>query len=287
VVQRSNLRSDVRIIFRIAKSGISGTQFPELGWILSCNNNSLIFVPTVHMAFRVHAYLIEQATEIPGRHECICLYNSANFADHNNKTLDYLCNKSSTTTRIIVSTAALTNGVDPPNMGCVVVFPQPATSDELLQNFGWANRKRDFRDAQGIVYVSKDAVQKAKRIVTRGNTTETTKETRQISMAQLILSQCKVNEINTLYDNPPFDMSCTRATCLTTPPPPSRAQDCNCSGCQPEESEETVAPADGSTVKKKQKEEKDGCLTLVTKKSGHGRIGSVARKGRIGQYGRA
>ncbi|KAG2030538.1 hypothetical protein BDR03DRAFT_844620, partial [Suillus americanus] len=30
VIRRSNLRSDVCIIFRIAKSGISGTQFPEL-----------------------------------------------------------------------------------------------------------------------------------------------------------------------------------------------------------------------------------------------------------------
>lgn len=150
------MRSDIHIIFRIAKLGISRTQFPELRWILSCTNNSLIFVPTVHMAFRVHTYLLEQAAEIPGRHECICLYNSANFTDHNNKTLDYLRDESSTTPRIIVSTAALTNGVDPPNIGCVVVFPQPATSDELLQNFGRANRKQNFTDAQGIVYVSKD-----------------------------------------------------------------------------------------------------------------------------------
>lgn len=279
--------TSLRIIFRIAKSGVSGTQFPELRWILDCTNNSLIFVPTVHMAFRVHAYLLEQAAETPGRHECICLYNSANFAKHNNKTLDDLRNDSSTTPRIIVSTAALNNGVDPPNIGCVVVFPQPATSDELLQNFGRANRKRNLADAQGIFYVSKDAVQTAKRIVSQGDTTETTKENMQISMARLILSQCKVNEIDALYDNPPFDMSCTCATCLTTPPPPSRAKDCNCSGCKTEESEETVAPADSSTVKKKRKEEKDGYLTLATKKRGHSRIGSVARKGPMGQYGRA
>jgi hypothetical protein len=88
----------------------------------------------------------------------------------------------------------------------------------------------------------------------------------QISMAQLILSQCKVNEIDALYNNPPFDISCTCATCLPTSPLPSHAQDCNRSRCQAGESEEMVAPADGSMVKQKQKEEKDGYLTLVTKK---------------------
>jgi superfamily II DNA or RNA helicase len=89
----------------------------------------------------VRTYLLKQAMKTPGRHECICWYNSANFANHNNKTLDYLRDDSSTTPCIIVSTTALTNGVDPPDIGCVVVFPRPATSDKLLQNFGRANRR--------------------------------------------------------------------------------------------------------------------------------------------------
>ncbi|KAG0704641.1 P-loop containing nucleoside triphosphate hydrolase protein [Suillus ampliporus] len=236
VIRHSNLRHDVQIIFHTLLSGVGGIRFPELKWTISSGRKTLIFCPSIHMAFRVHSYLLEVAIDLVDRHARIRLCNSVNSAAHNQETLDLLCDSS--TPLIVVSTALLTNGVDPPGVEDVIVVPQPSTADELLQDFGRANRTRMSQDARGIVYLTKDAVKSARKVISRvtksrGRTAHQT-AAMDVSMARLILAECKTSEIDSLYDNPAVDTPCTCDSCCETTPSPPRPASCNCSGCMPE-----------------------------------------------------
>ncbi|KAG0698523.1 P-loop containing nucleoside triphosphate hydrolase protein [Suillus ampliporus] len=118
VIRRSNLRHDVQIIFRTLLSGVGGIRFPELKWTISSGRKTLIFCPSIHMAFRVQSYLLEVAIDLVDRHARIRLCNSVNSAAHNQETLDLL--RDSSTPLIVASTALLTNGVDPPGVEDVI-----------------------------------------------------------------------------------------------------------------------------------------------------------------------
>ena len=54
-----------------------------------------------------------------------------------------------------------------------------------------------------------------------------------ISIAQMVLANCKVDEQDSQYDNPKDDIPCNCQTCRENPPR-CRVQPCNCSGCIPE-----------------------------------------------------
>jgi hypothetical protein len=54
-----------------------------------------------------------------------------------------------------------------------------------------------------------------------------------ISIALMVLADCKVEEQNSQYDNPSEEAPCTCPMCEKYPRPP-RPFPCNCAGCQPE-----------------------------------------------------
>ncbi|PPQ76946.1 hypothetical protein CVT26_007943 [Gymnopilus dilepis] len=57
LIRRSNMRHDIQIIFREMKSGIGGTAFPELDWVLEEKDQTVIFCKTISLGFRVAVYL--------------------------------------------------------------------------------------------------------------------------------------------------------------------------------------------------------------------------------------
>lgn len=94
LIQRSNMRHDIQLIFREMQSGMAGTTFPELNWVLDEMDNTLIFCKTIAVGFRVAAHLwqIARSKKMPDMSLRIRLYNSLNWLSYNSKTLGYLNN---------------------------------------------------------------------------------------------------------------------------------------------------------------------------------------------------
>ena len=55
--RRSNLRTDVAIIFRVLRHGLGGWQFPDLKWVIKGDCKVIIYCDTVSLAFRLLVYL--------------------------------------------------------------------------------------------------------------------------------------------------------------------------------------------------------------------------------------
>ena len=88
------MRHDIQLIFREMHSGIGGTSFPELNWIIEEDRNTVIFCKTISLGFRVVCYLWLYAKS-KGIHDLekrIRLFNSLNWQSYNNETLGFLNN---------------------------------------------------------------------------------------------------------------------------------------------------------------------------------------------------
>lgn len=112
LLRRSNMRHDIQLNFRALNSGLGGTQFPELKWVLEEGRNTLIFCKTISLGFRVVCYLWAAAkakgySNLPDR---LRMYNSLNSKQYNECTLNFL-NKNQESS-ITISTDVLSVGWD-------------------------------------------------------------------------------------------------------------------------------------------------------------------------------
>jgi superfamily II DNA helicase RecQ len=55
--RRSNLRTDVHLIFRVLRHGLGGWYFPDLKWIVEGDRKTVIYCDTISLAFRLLVYL--------------------------------------------------------------------------------------------------------------------------------------------------------------------------------------------------------------------------------------
>ena len=244
IIRRSNLRADIRLLFRTFQSGLGGSCFPELDWVLSGRRRTLIFCATIALGYRVQRYFMHQASGDPDRNKRIRMFNALNHKSFNEATLTY-CHSGAT--QIVVATSILSVGIDAPTFDDVIVFGEPNDTDELLQEFGRLRYRRAI-SPRGILYMTKNAAMKAAQVLAGGDQRDTDHKTRkvknalrtsqsdtmQLSMAKLILADCKVAQLDELYGNNPDEPPCSCLVCQENPWP-ARLEECCCSGCQPED----------------------------------------------------
>jgi Helicase conserved C-terminal domain len=234
-IRRSNARSDIRILFRTMKSGMGGRKFPELDWVLREKRKTLIFCRTIHLGWRIHKYLCEQSDD-PKAEKHIRLYNALNAPTFNAETRKMM--EENDMCLITVGTDTMSVGVDLSCIRDVLIIGEPEDVDDLFQKFGRAGRNRTLvTDARGMLYLGPGAQDSAKRIVDAKLTNDHGKlrkgDTMDISLAEMVLASCKVDEQNRQYSNPTDETLCGCLACREHPPQ-SRVQPCNCSGCTPE-----------------------------------------------------
>ncbi|KAJ3726680.1 P-loop containing nucleoside triphosphate hydrolase protein [Lentinula raphanica] len=240
LIRRSNQRHDIQLIFREISSPIEGSTFPELQWILRRNRRTVIFCHSISLGNRVHQYLYQCDKALGGNPgtvlERIREYNSLS-RDYNETTRTLM---QSGECHVVIATSALAIGVDIDNVEDVVVFGDPEDSDQLLQMIGRIRPRYQPTDEQnkyqGIVYFNSNARKRAEealntsfsmKVAMRSNGNDVGMDE---GLAELFLSKCKINAIDTLYDNPRDDEPCTCPTCSEFPPPPPKIP-CPCSGC--------------------------------------------------------
>lgn len=246
-VQRSNRRPEIQLLFRVLSHGIEGWEFPDLRWIIDDMQQKkiIIFCTTIRGGFRVFSYLWKQLeTPITIRRQQIRMYNALNWQDYNLETRELT--RKPDGCRIIVATDILMVGVDFPDIDDVVIIGHPPNVNDYLQKIGRAGRDRTLvQNPRGIMYITSHAKRMSyemlgveppttqprktkvkpkpsnKPRVRRAKKNKPDTETPSMSaeMAKLIVSGCKTNELDAIYEN-------------AVPRPFNK---CNCSGCLPEQ----------------------------------------------------
>ncbi|KAH9934137.1 P-loop containing nucleoside triphosphate hydrolase protein [Fomitopsis serialis] len=251
-LRRSNVRRNVRPIFRVLQSGLGGWAFPDLDWIIPDGRKTVIFCRTIALGYRVLVYLW---SKIPNGADCtrfLRLYNALNWTTYNTETRELMrCDESC---KIIIATATFMMGVDVPNIFRVLLLGDPESTEEWLQWLGRAQRDVKLTDdGECITYITKGAISNARGIIdgtlSHGASRKKTKSSSDKNavmdkaMARVLLAPCKIAEQDMLYANPPSDPPCLCETCTArSARQPLRSETpwpCNCSGpgelgCQPE-----------------------------------------------------
>ena len=141
-IRRSNMRHDIQIICREMQSGIGGTSFPELDWVLDSGENTVIFCKTIALGFRLACYLWWRAkskdfSDLPSR---LRLFNSLNWPSFNTTTFGFLNNNQSSS--ITIATDVLSIGWDSKFTRDAIILGEPKDVDELVQKIGRIGRNR-------------------------------------------------------------------------------------------------------------------------------------------------
>ena len=250
-VQRSNRRPEIQLLFRTLSHGIESWEFSDLRWIIDDMRQKkiIVFCSSISNGFRVFSYLWRQLdSPINVRREQIRMYNALNWPSYNLKTRELI--RKPDGCRVIVATDILMVGVDFPDVDDVVIIGHPPNVNDYLQKIGRAGRDRTLvPNPRGITYITSHAkkaayeklgikppttrkkkelekatpsgelkTQHAKKSKKSSTKTSKSKSPMSTETAQLIISKCKTNTLDAMYDNPVFH-------------PPAR---CNCSDCVPE-----------------------------------------------------
>lgn len=250
LIRRSNVRHDIQLIFREMQSGLASHSFPELDWIITEGDNTVIFCKTIALGFRVVCYLWRRASHLPNRHKRIRLFNSLNWPTFNSDTLGFLNNNEESS--ITVATDTLSVGWDSKHTRNAVILGEPNDIDEFLQKIGRIGRDHKLvPEPRAFLYFQRTALSTASKVVDaettgvrpqkRSKGKDSGDTTMDISIARLLLASCKMQAVDEPYNNPKEDPTCTCCTCSSNPPT-SRRSKCNCSGsqCKPEQQQVTT-----------------------------------------------
>ncbi|KAI1784198.1 P-loop containing nucleoside triphosphate hydrolase protein [Ganoderma leucocontextum] len=162
-IRRSNVRYDIRFLFRTVASSAQGIMFPELDWLLSEKRRVIVFCRTIAVCFRVAKYLmarveLSDCTDYGTLDERIRMYTALDWDSYNEQTL--ITVHSGAASWAVVATDTLSVGVDISGTQDVVLydFELPVDSDAILQKAG------RIRDGKGegsrvIVYLPRSAME--------------------------------------------------------------------------------------------------------------------------------
>jgi hypothetical protein len=236
VIRRSNIRHDVQILFREFSSSLTGGSFPELDWVLAEKRSTLIFPKTLTLASSIYIYLAGKCSPSE-RSTRVRMYNSMNFESHNAATREMMSKTDSTACPIVIGTDTLSVGIDPAAYEDALLVGEIEDADDYVQKAGRVGRHREFvKNPRVIVYVSRATRTAAEKALNERDNPKPTKSNQtppDLSMAEIIVADCKVEAQNRLYNNPSVEPLCKCASCTADPPPRPRLR-CNCSGCMPD-----------------------------------------------------
>ena len=241
VLHRSNIRNDIRQIFRTLTHGIGGSNFFDLRWVVGAKGRkTIVFVSTISTGFRLFSYLQSLLPPKADFRRVIRMYNAVNWPAHNIQTQEFFRNDPEC--RVIIATDILMVGVDFPNVQDVIVLGEPPDANNYFQKIGRAGRNRKLvPDPRAIIYITKSAEKNAKLVLNPPKPLTATPVDKlpalDPSMATLILARCKTEEQNRLYNNPDHDIQCSCESCQASTPPRST---CQCSGCIKDEEPEIL-----------------------------------------------
>lgn len=233
LIRRSNARHDIQILFRELFSGIDGSLFPEIAWVLTNNDKTIIFCATIGLVFRVKAYLNSLLPVNSNRDFRIRTHTSLNWPDDKAQTLADIVEKPDC--QIIIATNGLAQGNDIRVIKTVIQIGEPDSVEMYVQKPGRA--RPCVENPRAIFYISRTHMDLAAKIVRQTDAQNDADAKKASSVprmsratAEILTAECKPAEQDRQFDNPETDSPCPCQTCVASPPAP-RPAICRCSGC--------------------------------------------------------
>ncbi|KAJ6559822.1 P-loop containing nucleoside triphosphate hydrolase protein, partial [Mycena capillaripes] len=161
LIRRSNARHDIQILFRELFSGIDGMVFPEIAWVLTNDNKTIIFCVTISLVFRVKAYLNSLLPLDSNRDFRIRTHTGINWPDDKAQTLADIVNEPAC--QIIIATNGLAQGNDIRVIKTVIQIGEPESVEMYVQKPGRARPCVD--NPRAIFYISRTRMDLAAKIV--------------------------------------------------------------------------------------------------------------------------
>jgi hypothetical protein len=237
VVQRSNLRLNLRYISRKLSTGLAGKEFPDICWVLSTREKTLIFCKTVNLSFRVLVYLwnLMDGTKAEKRIQ-LRMYNSILSDNFNEQTWQLM--DDNPLAQFIIATDALIVGIDFRSVWRGLQMGEHLTLSQAVQAAGRIGHNEQLvPEGEYLIYHIKGMLDQARLIVEAGAQQCTdgicTKGSASMdyAMAKMLLAPCAQRAQNELYRNPELDDPCLCKSCASKPTR-DLISSCNCSpGC--------------------------------------------------------
>ncbi|THU83870.1 hypothetical protein K435DRAFT_870881 [Dendrothele bispora CBS 962.96] len=157
--RRSNRRPELQFIFRTLRHGLQGWVFQDLDWVLDGKRKTIIYCPSISLAFRIFVYLWRKSmpSDSPTRRKRFRLYCSLYSDCYNKNSRDLFIQNGDC--QFLICTDALKVGNDFPNVDDVITM-EPEDPEDILQKGGRAGRKGV--PARCINYFTQNTMDKAK-----------------------------------------------------------------------------------------------------------------------------
>ncbi|KAF4583643.1 hypothetical protein EYR38_002398 [Pleurotus pulmonarius] len=208
--RRSNVRRDMRNIFRILRHGLAGWTFPDLDWIAHSQRKTIVYCETINLGFHLSIYFRQIAPHKRVRR----LYNSMCFPSHNIATCQTFVDDPNV--GIIIATDAMVVGFDFPNVDDVVILGCAHPNRDVQCKGRTGRPGGHVRNPRGITYVTKAMLANAQKLLRQQDLPGKTSHEGRLhpGMAALLLAPtgCHNTELDILYGNPESDPACRRCT---------------------------------------------------------------------------
>ncbi|KAJ3535140.1 hypothetical protein NM688_g7019 [Phlebia brevispora] len=239
LIQQSNRRPDLRIVYRTLTTGLGGWKFPDLKHVLDEGRKTVIYCKTISLSFRLMTYLVTIAPASPPPLKRIRLYNSLNQPEYNEESRRLF--EEGDDLLILIATDSLMVGVNLRNVARLYQLEQPLDVDEATQKDGRNGRDAKLvKDPVCFTFWRKNIEAVARAVLDGKSTGGKNRSIRSAGqaaldpeLARLILVKCRTVQQDQLYGNPPADPLCSCSTCASKPPLTSMP--CISSCCVPEE----------------------------------------------------
>ncbi|KAF9491307.1 hypothetical protein BDN71DRAFT_1351595, partial [Pleurotus eryngii] len=217
----SNIRRDIRTIFRTLRHGLGGWEFPDLNWVARSRRKTIIYCEMISLGFRLRIYLLGIAPQ-----KRIRVYNSLSFPTYNQSTRGLFEVDPDIDT--VIATDSLVVGFNFSNVANVIILGCAHPNRDVQCKGRTGCPGGHIKDLCGITYITKATLMNAQKLLDSGSPSKTSLHP---SMASLVLAPtgCHNKELDILYGNPESDPQCRCETCLTHPPMPRYP--CKCSRC--------------------------------------------------------
>jgi hypothetical protein len=168
-IRRSNLQTNVHMVFRPLSLGTGGLHFPDLDWILDHKKKTIVFTRSIHLVCRVWAYLwtCTKGT-LKEKRVRIRMYTSLENDKYCKESRQLMHND--LCAQVLVATDCLMVGVDFCLVFyCVILSEEGRSSNNIFPMCGRIGcDARTIPEGIAILYHTKEAVKTASGIVEEG-----------------------------------------------------------------------------------------------------------------------
>ncbi|KIY48923.1 P-loop containing nucleoside triphosphate hydrolase protein [Fistulina hepatica ATCC 64428] len=223
-VHRSNARPEIHVRFRTLKSSLAAIDFPELAWVSKQPGLGFVYDRSIHVCSNIVNYLKRCESDLERRHH-IVLVHAGNRASQQECIRLLINDLALDDWLVVVTTDVYMLGIDKPHIVRVIII-DPGDVDELVQKMGRVGRDRERVPVMYSRTCLNPYLKAQDPTLDAGD-----EDGIDVDLAKMIFADCKTEQQNQIYANPPAIRICSCMDCSTRTAEGTTVPICNCENC--------------------------------------------------------